>query len=80
MHIHGNLNNVQATSLNAACNARTENAEKAAQTRKRLHKAAEILDDPSVDASDPGAGFLVGEWLNVHHNLAMADDAYNRRS
>jgi hypothetical protein len=79
MHIHGNLN-VQATSLGAANSARAENAERAAETRRRLYKAAQSIDATATESTDPDASYLVGEWLSVRHNHALADDRYTRGS
>ncbi|MGD0910328.1 MAG: hypothetical protein ABR928_00445 [Terracidiphilus sp.] len=78
MHIHASLMSVQAASLAGAGNARAENAEKAAQTRRQLRKAAQHVDTTSfaADAAAPDASFLVGEWLNVRHNHSLADDKY----
>ncbi|HTW82166.1 MAG TPA: hypothetical protein VME23_21655 [Terracidiphilus sp.] len=76
MHIHANLNNIQAASVYGASNARAENGERAAQTRRRLRKTAQTLDASSLESSNPSASFLVGEWLNVHHNKSLADDEY----
>lgn len=80
MHIHGNQLNVQAASLGGAASYRTENAERAAQTRRRLHKAAQTLDATAFETSDPSARFLVGEWLSVRHNHALAEDEYTHGS
>jgi hypothetical protein len=80
MHIHGNQLNVQAASLGGAGSYRAENAERAAQTRRRLHKAAQALDTPALETSDPSASFLVGEWLSVRHNHALAEDEYTHGS
>jgi hypothetical protein len=76
MHIHGNGFNVQSASLGGAASYRAENAERAAQTRKRLHKAAQTLEATALDASDPDASFLVGEWLSVRHNHTLVEDEY----
>lgn len=81
MHIHGNLMNVQPASLYEASNHRAEIAERAAQTRRRLRKAAQALgaaalDAPTLDSTNPGASLLVGEWLSVRHNQSVAEDEY----
>jgi hypothetical protein len=82
MHIHGNLNNIHAASLAGAGSFRAENAERAAQTRRRLLKAAQTMDATAreADAVAPDASFLVGEWLNVSHNHALAEDEYTHGS
>jgi hypothetical protein len=76
MHIHANLSNVQPASLYGASNHRAENAERAAKTRRHLHKAAQTLDAAALEATDPGASLLVGEWLSVRHNQSLAEDEY----
>jgi hypothetical protein len=76
MHIHSNLNNIQAASLAGASSYRAENAERAAQTRRRLMKAAQTPEGSFLEGSDPSASFLVGEWLTVRHNHALAEDEY----
>jgi hypothetical protein len=80
MHIHANDLNVQAASLAGAGSYRAENAERAAKTRRRLHKAAQTIDATAPEASDPSASFLVGEWLNLRHSHALAEDEYTHGS
>jgi len=76
MHIHGNYLNVQAASLAGAGSYRAQNAERAAQNRRRLNKAAQSLEATSIESTDPDASFLVGEWLSLRHNHAQAEDEY----
>jgi len=76
MHIHGTEFNVQAASLSGAGSYRAENAERSAQTRRRLLKAARTLDATDIETADPEASLLVGAWLNVRHNHALAEDEY----
>jgi hypothetical protein len=78
MHIHGNNLNILAPSLDTPNSVRSENAEKAAETRRRLRKATETLGAPTAESSDSNATFLAGEWLNVRHNYSLAEDKYTR--
>lgn len=79
MHIHANMN-IEAASLAAAASYRAENAERAAQTRRRLNKAAQTLDAATLGTSDPDTGLMVSEWLNAHHDDSPAEDTYTQGS
>ncbi|MGP8250796.1 MAG: hypothetical protein ACLQHF_02115 [Terracidiphilus sp.] len=76
MHIHGNDLNVQAASLAGVASYRAGDAERAARTRRRLQNSAQTLEPTALETSDPGANLLVGQWLSVRHNHALAEDEY----
>ena len=63
MHIHGPSIHVQAASFhNASLQSRaTLQAQRAAETRKRLLRKSELLRD----GSDPDADLLIGHWLDA---------------
>ncbi len=64
MHIHGPSMHVQAASFhNANLQSRAAlQAQRAAETRKRLLRKSELLRD----GSDPDADLLIGHWLDAN--------------
>jgi len=76
MRIHGSDLNVQAASLGAAAGYHAEDVERARRTRQRLSQAAQKLEAGTAEQGEMDAGFLVGEWLGVRHNSALAEDEY----
>jgi hypothetical protein len=77
MHIHANLMNPQAAGPYDPSARRAEQAERAAQTRRKLQKASETITASDLDTPDAGAaGLLVRNWLNAGPNPSLAEDNY----
>jgi hypothetical protein len=71
MHIHGQMNPVNAANLNgAAQNERAESNRRAAETRRKLAQSA-----ASASAGDDEA-FMVGHWLGASPHDALPGDEY----
>ena len=69
MHIHGQINPLNAANFNgAAQNERTESNRRAAETRRKLAQSASSMsDDESV---------MVGHWLGASPHDALPGDEY----
>jgi hypothetical protein len=76
VHIHANMMNPQAAGLYDPSSLRAAQAERAAQTRRKLLSAAQTMGATDLESLDPDAGLLIGRWLNANHNQSLADDSY----
>ena len=76
MHIHANMLNPQAAGLYDPSSLRAAQAERAAQTRRKLQNAAQTIGATDSETLDPNASMLMGHWLNVDHNQSLPDDSY----
>jgi hypothetical protein len=71
MHIHSQMNPMNAANFNgAAQNERTESNRRAAETRRKLAQGA-----ASASTGDDEA-FMVGHWLGASPQDALPDDEY----
>lgn len=73
MHIHSMLQNYNSALLYSNAGAeKAQEAHRAAETRKRLLKAAQ---ENSSEVS-PEEGFLVGHWLDNSPSRALSPEQY----
>lgn len=71
MHIHGQISNVNSAGFfSIAAGDRSAQAQRAAETRRKLLKAGKSADAADVD---PDAEFLVGRW-NGSNQAASGDE------
>jgi hypothetical protein len=75
MHIHPAALGQQAINTYALTNDRAANAQRAAETRKKLLKAGQT-DDTELSA-DPDATLLIGHWLDSRHSQVLPGDEYH---
>lgn len=76
MHIHGSIPNVQSADFySIASSERAAEAQRAAETRKRLLKAAQGLA-AEAGAETPEATALVGQWMDARHSQVLTGDEY----
>ena len=75
MHIHPTGVGLHAINTYALANERAANAQRAAEIRKKLLKAAQS-DDLDVN-TDPDATLLVGQWLDSRHSRVLSGDEYH---
>jgi hypothetical protein len=76
MHIHGQMNPLNAASFNGvAQNERTESNRRAAETRRKLAQSAA---SGSLSADSPGddENVMVGHWLGAGPQDALPGDEY----
>ena len=72
MHIHaGSMNLTPASHYSAAAEKAAE-AQRAAQTRRKLLRAGAEFDD----AADRDETFMVGRWMDAGHSRALPGDRY----
>jgi hypothetical protein len=72
MHIHGQIPNVSAASFfGISAGDRAAQAQRAAETRKKLLKAGRSA---AAAVADPDATFLVGRWMEAGLNQAPSGD------
>jgi hypothetical protein len=72
MHIHPAAIGQHAINISAAGNQRAAATQRAAEVRKRLLKSVD-----TIDASDPGATFLIGQWMDSRHSQVLPQDEYH---
>jgi hypothetical protein len=75
MHIHPTGVGLHAINTYSLANERAANAQRAAEIRKKLLKAAQS-DDLDV-STDPDATLLVGQWLDSRHSQTLPGDEYH---
>jgi hypothetical protein len=75
MHIHPTGVGLHAINTYSLANERAANAQRAAEIRKKLLKAAQS-DDLDV-STDPDATLLVGQWLDSRHSRVLSGDEYH---
>lgn len=73
MHIHPAALGLHTINTYAMANERAANAQRAAETRKRLLRSAQVLE---ADA-DPDATLLIGQWLDSRHSQVLPGDEYH---
>jgi hypothetical protein len=66
MHIHPAAVGMHAINTYGAGNERAAAAQRAADTRKRLLKSAQSLDEETP--TDADATLLIGQWLDARHS------------
>jgi hypothetical protein len=75
MHVHPAAVGLHAINTFGLANERAANAQRAAETRKKLLKAAQSDDlDVSID---PDATLLIGQWLDSRHSQVLSGDEYH---
>ena len=75
MHVHPAAVGLHAINTYSLANERAANAQRAAEVRKKLLKAAQS-DDLDVN-TDPDAALLVGQWLDSRHSQTLPGDEYH---
>jgi hypothetical protein len=76
MHIHGQMNPLNAANFNgAAQNERTESNRRAAETRRKLAQGA-ASGSPSGDPLADDETIMVGHWLGTSPHDALPGDEY----
>ena len=75
MHVHPAAVGLHAINTYSLANERAANAQRAAEIRKKLLKAAQS-DDLDVN-TDPDATLLVGQWLDSRHSQTLPGDEYH---
>jgi hypothetical protein len=75
VHIHPSAIGLYPINTNAAGNKRAAAAQRAAETRKRLLKAAQGAG-VNADAS-PEESLLIGQWLDSRHSHVLPGDEYH---
>ncbi|MGB0065250.1 MAG: hypothetical protein WBP85_12455 [Terracidiphilus sp.] len=73
MHIHPTAVGLHAINTYALANERAANAQRAAETRKRLLKSAQTIEAEA----DPDATMLIGQWLDSRHSQVLPGDEYH---
>jgi hypothetical protein len=76
MHIHPAAVGLQSINTYALANERAANAQRAAETRKRLLNSAQSIESDA----DPDATLLVGQWLDSRHSQVLPGDEYHSAS
>lgn len=72
MHIHPTAIGMHPINASAAGNERAADAERAAQVRKRLLKAAQSAASDAM----PEENLLVGQWLDSRHSQVLPSGEY----
>jgi hypothetical protein len=75
MHVHPAAVGLHAINTYALANERAANAQRAAEVRKKLLKAAQT-GDLEVN-TDPDATLLIGQWLDSRHSQVLSGDEYH---
>jgi hypothetical protein len=75
MHVHPAAVGLHAINTYSLANERAANAQRAAEVRKKLLKAAQS-DDLDVN-TDPDAALLIGQWLDSRHSQTLPGDEYH---
>ncbi len=76
MHIHPSAIGLHPINISAAGNERAAAAQRAADVRKRLLKAAQS-DAPNAT---PEENLLIGQWLDSRHSQVLPGDSYHAAS
>jgi hypothetical protein len=69
MHIHPVAIGLHTINTSTAGNDRAAAAQRAAETRKRLLKSAQSLDEETP--TDADATLLIGQWLDTRHSQTL---------
>jgi hypothetical protein len=83
MHIHNQMNPVNAANFyGAAQNERAEANRQAAETRRKLalNASRTTSSDSPNDSLTDDETFLVGHWLGTHPHDSLAGDEYRGSS
>jgi hypothetical protein len=76
MHIHLSAIGLHSINISAAGSERAAAAQRAAEVRKRLLKAAQ---EAAPDAT-PEESLLIGQWLDSRHSQVLPGDSYHAAS
>ena len=76
MHIHPSVIDLHPINSYAAGNERTAAAQRAADVRRRLLKAAQS----ATAAATPEENLLIGQWLDSLHSQVLPPDSYHAAS
>jgi hypothetical protein len=75
MHVHPAAVGLHAINTYALANERAANAQRAAEVRKKMLKAAQS-DELDIN-TDPDATLLIGQWLDSRHSQTLPGDEYH---
>jgi len=76
MHIHPSAIGLHPINTSAAGNERAAAAQRGADVRKRLLKAAQR----AAAAATPEENLLIGQWLDSRHSQVLPGDSYHAAS